>query len=96
MWTYYYFYYEMVCGLNVPGASLPRQDRESAERAHDEDMASVTLSARERERELAALLERTEAQHQQRGQCFCAQRWWHWTDPGQKYCPSSLSPPPPV
>ncbi|XP_019108508.1 serologically defined colon cancer antigen 8 homolog isoform X1 [Larimichthys crocea] len=45
---------------------LTRQDRESAERAHDEDMASVTLSARERERELAALLERTEAQHQQR------------------------------
>ncbi|XP_059215526.1 serologically defined colon cancer antigen 8 homolog [Centropristis striata] len=45
---------------------LTRQDRESAERAHEEEMASATLSARERERELAALLQQTEAQHQQR------------------------------
>uniref|UniRef100_A0A8C4NWT0 SHH signaling and ciliogenesis regulator sdccag8 n=1 Tax=Dicentrarchus labrax TaxID=13489 RepID=A0A8C4NWT0_DICLA len=45
---------------------LTRQDRDGAERAHEEEMASVTLSARERERELAVLLEQTEAQHQQR------------------------------
>ncbi|XP_044071392.1 serologically defined colon cancer antigen 8 homolog isoform X2 [Siniperca chuatsi] len=45
---------------------LTRQDRESAQRAHEEEMASATLSARERERELAVLLEQTEAQHQQR------------------------------
>ncbi|XP_074501687.1 serologically defined colon cancer antigen 8 homolog [Sebastes fasciatus] len=45
---------------------LTRQDRESAERAHEEEMASAALSARERERELAVLLEQTEAQHQRR------------------------------
>ncbi|XP_040905137.1 serologically defined colon cancer antigen 8 homolog [Toxotes jaculatrix] len=45
---------------------LTRQDKESAERAHEEEMTSATLSARERERELAVLLEQTEAQHQQR------------------------------
>ncbi|XP_023250219.1 serologically defined colon cancer antigen 8 isoform X1 [Seriola lalandi dorsalis] len=45
---------------------LTRQDRESAERAHEEEMTSATLSARERERELTVLLEQTEAQHQQR------------------------------
>ncbi|XP_032396848.1 serologically defined colon cancer antigen 8 homolog isoform X2 [Etheostoma spectabile] len=45
---------------------LTRQDRESSERAHEEEMASATLSARERERELAVLLEQTEAQHLQR------------------------------
>ncbi|KAM9344845.1 serologically defined colon cancer antigen 8 homolog isoform 1-T1 [Symphorus nematophorus] len=45
---------------------LTRQDRESAERAHEEEMASVTLSAQEKERELTVLLEQTEAQHQQR------------------------------
>ncbi|XP_054455709.1 serologically defined colon cancer antigen 8 homolog isoform X2 [Anoplopoma fimbria] len=45
---------------------LTRQDRESSERAHEEEMASATLSARERQRELALLLEQTEAQHQQR------------------------------
>lgn len=33
-------------------------------------MASATLSAQERQRELAVLLEQTEAQNQQRGQCF--------------------------
>nr|XP_046258415.1 serologically defined colon cancer antigen 8 homolog isoform X4 [Scatophagus argus] len=43
-----------------------RQDRESAERAHQEEKASVTLSAQERERELSGLLEQTEAQHQRR------------------------------
>nr|XP_046258412.1 serologically defined colon cancer antigen 8 homolog isoform X2 [Scatophagus argus] len=45
---------------------LTRQDRESAERAHQEEKASVTLSAQERERELSGLLEQTEAQHQRR------------------------------
>ncbi|XP_071336290.1 serologically defined colon cancer antigen 8 homolog isoform X2 [Trachinotus anak] len=45
---------------------LTRHDRESAERAHEERMTSAAVSARERERELAVLLERTEAQHQQR------------------------------
>ncbi|XP_070696606.1 serologically defined colon cancer antigen 8 homolog [Pempheris klunzingeri] len=45
---------------------LTRQDRESAERAHEEEMATVTISARDRERELAVLLEQTEAEHQQR------------------------------
>lgn len=47
----------------------PRQDRQNAERAHEEKMASATLSAQERQRELAVLLEQTEAQNQQRGQC---------------------------
>ncbi|XP_012720434.2 serologically defined colon cancer antigen 8 homolog isoform X2 [Fundulus heteroclitus] len=45
---------------------LTRQDRESAERAHAEQMASVTLSAQERETELAIMLQKTEAQHLQR------------------------------
>ncbi|KAG7512309.1 serologically defined colon cancer antigen 8 isoform X1 [Solea senegalensis] len=45
---------------------LTRQDRESAERAHQEEMTSAILSAQERERKLTALLEQTEAQHQQR------------------------------
>ncbi|XP_060896060.1 serologically defined colon cancer antigen 8 homolog isoform X1 [Labrus mixtus] len=45
---------------------LTRQDRESAERAHGEEMASVTLAAREKERELNVLLEKTEAEHQLR------------------------------
>ncbi|XP_068575632.1 serologically defined colon cancer antigen 8 homolog [Cebidichthys violaceus] len=45
---------------------LTRQDRESSERAHEEEMASATLSARERERELALLLEQTEDRHQQK------------------------------
>lgn len=59
----------MKCYFNIL-VFFPRQDRESAERAHEEKVASVTLSARERERALSALLEQTEAQHQQRGQCF--------------------------
>ncbi|KAM7408454.1 hypothetical protein PAMA_002263 [Pampus argenteus] len=45
---------------------LTRQDRETAERAHEEETTSVTLASRERERELTVLLEHTEAQHQQR------------------------------
>ncbi|KAK5882698.1 hypothetical protein CesoFtcFv8_021256 [Champsocephalus esox] len=45
---------------------LTRQHRESAERAHEEELASTTLKARDRERELSALLEQTEAEHQQR------------------------------
>ncbi|XP_045926784.1 serologically defined colon cancer antigen 8 homolog isoform X1 [Micropterus dolomieu] len=45
---------------------LTRQDRESADQAHEEEMATATLSAQERERELAVQLEQTEAQHQQR------------------------------
>ncbi|KAM3863090.1 serologically defined colon cancer antigen 8 homolog [Diretmus argenteus] len=45
---------------------LTRQEKESAERAHEEDMAAVTLLAREKESELTLLLEQTEAQHQQR------------------------------
>ncbi|XP_015253711.1 PREDICTED: serologically defined colon cancer antigen 8 [Cyprinodon variegatus] len=45
---------------------LTRQDRESAARAHVEEMASVTISAQEREKELAAMLQETEAQHLQR------------------------------
>ncbi|XP_042358170.1 serologically defined colon cancer antigen 8 homolog [Plectropomus leopardus] len=45
---------------------LTRQDRESAERSHEEKISSVTLSAQERERELTVLLEQTEAQHQRR------------------------------
>lgn len=45
---------------------LTRQDRESSERAHKEEMVSATLSARDRERELALLLQQTEAQQQQR------------------------------
>ncbi|XP_029963178.1 serologically defined colon cancer antigen 8 homolog isoform X2 [Salarias fasciatus] len=45
---------------------LTRQDRESAARAHQEEMASVTLAAREKERELVSRLQQTEAQHQLR------------------------------
>ncbi|XP_041645271.1 serologically defined colon cancer antigen 8 homolog isoform X2 [Cheilinus undulatus] len=45
---------------------LTRQERESAERAHEEEMASATQSAREKERELNVLLEKTEAEHQLR------------------------------
>ncbi|CAJ1067112.1 serologically defined colon cancer antigen 8 homolog [Xyrichtys novacula] len=45
---------------------LTRQDRERADRAHEEEMASVTLSTREKEREMAVLLENTEAEHQLR------------------------------
>lgn len=40
---------------------------EDAERSHEEQVASVTLSAQERQRELAVLLEQTEAGNQQRG-----------------------------
>ncbi|XP_035812670.2 serologically defined colon cancer antigen 8 homolog isoform X7 [Amphiprion ocellaris] len=47
---------------------LTRQDRENTQRAHEEEMASVTLSARERERELTVTLQQTEARHQQREQ----------------------------
>lgn len=43
-------------------------------------MASVTSSARERERELAVLLEQTEAQHLQRGQCHSAMSPPHLSD----------------
>ncbi|KAK2824492.1 hypothetical protein Q5P01_021667 [Channa striata] len=45
---------------------LTRQERESAERTHEERMNSTMLLAQKRERELSALLEKTEAQHQQR------------------------------
>ncbi|XP_071370174.1 serologically defined colon cancer antigen 8 homolog isoform X1 [Centroberyx affinis] len=45
---------------------LTRQEKESAERAREDDVAAVTLAARQRESELAVLLEQTEAQHQQR------------------------------
>lgn len=45
---------------------LTRQHRESAERAHAEEVASLTLSAQEREKELAVLLQKTEAQQLQR------------------------------
>uniref|UniRef100_A0A3Q4AZ44 Serologically defined colon cancer antigen 8 n=1 Tax=Mola mola TaxID=94237 RepID=A0A3Q4AZ44_MOLML len=41
---------------------------ENAERAHEEEMASVTRSALERQRELTVLLEKTEAQNQQRAE----------------------------
>lgn len=54
---------------------LLRQDREGADRAHEEEMASVTLSARERERELTVMLQQAEAEHLQRGQCFNPQQW---------------------
>ncbi|KAM9365689.1 serologically defined colon cancer antigen 8 homolog [Pholidichthys leucotaenia] len=45
---------------------LTRQDKESADRAHEEEMASVTLSARDRESELTLMLQQTETSHQQR------------------------------
>ncbi|XP_039995974.1 serologically defined colon cancer antigen 8 homolog isoform X2 [Xiphias gladius] len=58
---------------------LTRQDRESAERAHEEEMTSATLSAQERERELVMLLAQTEAQHQQRAlSCVCCHLNVHW------------------
>ncbi|XP_047458486.1 serologically defined colon cancer antigen 8 homolog isoform X2 [Mugil cephalus] len=45
---------------------LTRQDRETAERSHEEQMASVTNLARERERELTVMLRQTDAQHLKR------------------------------
>lgn len=54
-----------------------RQERESAERTHEEQMASTKQSAQERERDLAALLEQTEAKQQRRGQCLHPQQWHH-------------------
>ncbi|XP_056147266.1 serologically defined colon cancer antigen 8 homolog [Lampris incognitus] len=45
---------------------LTRQESESAERAHEEDMMAMTASARERESELVLRLERSEAHHEQR------------------------------
>ncbi|XP_068184238.1 serologically defined colon cancer antigen 8 homolog [Antennarius striatus] len=45
---------------------LTRQDRERAERAHQEETARLTRSAQDREKEMAALLEQTDAQNQQR------------------------------
>lgn len=67
----YCYYYRKDCGLSLPLTLFlfPRQNRENAERVHEEEMASVTLSAQERQKELAVLLEQTEAQNQQRGQC---------------------------
>lgn len=47
-----------------------RQKVASAERSLNEGMAAVTLSAQEKQRELALLLEQTEAGNQQRGQSF--------------------------
>ncbi|MEQ2157566.1 hypothetical protein GOODEAATRI_003061, partial [Goodea atripinnis] len=43
------------------------QDGESAERAYAEEIASVTLSAQEREKKLAVMLQKMEAEHLQRG-----------------------------
>ncbi|XP_068597804.1 serologically defined colon cancer antigen 8 homolog [Brachionichthys hirsutus] len=45
---------------------LTRQDRERAERAHEEEMASLARSAQGREKALAVLLEQTDAQTQQK------------------------------
>ncbi|XP_034040467.1 serologically defined colon cancer antigen 8 homolog isoform X2 [Thalassophryne amazonica] len=45
---------------------LTRKEKESVERAHKEEIASVTLSAQERESALSVLLEQIEVQHQQR------------------------------
>ncbi|KAM4607035.1 serologically defined colon cancer antigen 8 homolog [Polymixia lowei] len=45
---------------------LTRQEREIAGRAHEDDMAAATTSAREKERELILTLEQTEAWHEQR------------------------------
>ncbi|KAK5622825.1 hypothetical protein CRENBAI_024284 [Crenichthys baileyi] len=44
---------------------LTRQDGESAERAYAEEIASLTLSAQEREKELADMLQKMEAEHLQ-------------------------------
>ncbi|XP_041865753.1 serologically defined colon cancer antigen 8 homolog isoform X2 [Melanotaenia boesemani] len=45
---------------------LTRRDKECAERVHAEEMASVTASARETEKELVAMLQQREAQHLER------------------------------
>ncbi|KAM9727849.1 serologically defined colon cancer antigen 8 homolog [Menidia menidia] len=45
---------------------LTRKERETADRTHAEELYSVTFSAQEREKELAVLLQRTEAQQLQR------------------------------
>lgn len=65
----------IACGslINVALTFLvifPRQDRESADRAHGEEIASVSLAARERERELTVMLQQTGAEHRERGQYF--------------------------
>ncbi|KAK7902064.1 hypothetical protein WMY93_018833 [Mugilogobius chulae] len=43
---------------------LTRQEKESAERAYEERIASINLSAQEKERELATEMEKSEAKHQ--------------------------------
>ncbi|KAM6915926.1 serologically defined colon cancer antigen 8 homolog [Xenentodon cancila] len=45
---------------------LTRQERDGVERAHAEEMASMTLSVQEKEKRLAVMLQQTEAQHLQR------------------------------
>ncbi|XP_028324993.1 serologically defined colon cancer antigen 8 homolog [Gouania willdenowi] len=45
---------------------LTRQEKESEEQAHQETLASVSLSAQQREQELSVMVQRTEAQHLQR------------------------------
>lgn len=56
--------------MNKNPFDFHRQKVAHAERSFDEEMASVTLSAQEKQRELALLLEQTEAANQQRGQSF--------------------------
>ncbi|KAM9804118.1 serologically defined colon cancer antigen 8 homolog [Neosynchiropus ocellatus] len=45
---------------------LTRQEREAAEQTHEEKMASATLAWRNREKDLALLLQQTESQHQKK------------------------------
>lgn len=47
-----------------------RQKVANAQRSLNEEVASVTLSAQKKQKELALLLEQTEAGNQQRGQSF--------------------------
>ncbi|XP_061601911.1 serologically defined colon cancer antigen 8 homolog isoform X2 [Cololabis saira] len=44
---------------------LTRQERDGADRAHAEEMASMTLSVQEKEKRLAVMLQQTEVQHLQ-------------------------------
>lgn len=60
------------CGLTCLRACCIfsfRQSGQSAERSHQEEVASLSLAAQERQRELTELLQQTEEEQQQRGQC---------------------------
>lgn len=56
--------------MNKYSFNFHRQKVANAERSLNEEIAAVSLSAQKKQRELALLLEQTEAGNQQRGQSF--------------------------